>query len=189
MAIRTESSQKFIARNRAPRVQIEYDVELYGAQKKVELPFVMGVLADLSGKPAEPLAEVPDRKFLEFDIDNFDERMKSMRPRVAFTVPNVLSGEGNLAVDITFEKMEDFSPENVARKVEPLRRLLEARTQLSNLLTYMDGKSGAENVLEKLIDNPALMKSIMESARPASSAPASSAPAETPESAPPAESE
>jgi len=95
------SSQKFIARNRAPRVQIEYDVELYGAQKKVELPFVMGVMADLSGKPAEPLPDVADRKFLEIDVDNFDERLKSCKPRVAFQVPNTLTGEGNLSVEMT----------------------------------------------------------------------------------------
>ena len=88
------SSQKFIARNRAPRVQIEYDVELYGAQKKVQLPFVMGVMADLSGNPKEPLPAVADRKFLEIDVDNFDERMKAMKPRVAFQVPNTLTGRG-----------------------------------------------------------------------------------------------
>src|ERR1700756_5512675 len=111
------SSQKFINRNRAPRVQIEYDVELYGAQKKIELPFVMGVMADLSGKPAEPLAPVADRKFLEIDVDNFDERMKACKPRVAFAVPKTLTGEGNLSVDVTFESMADFSPEAVAKKV------------------------------------------------------------------------
>ena len=86
------SSQKFIARNRAPRVQIEYDVELYGAEKKIQLPFVMGVLADLSGKPADPQAPVGERKFLEFDVDNFDARMKAMKPRIAFSVPNTLTG-------------------------------------------------------------------------------------------------
>lgn len=94
----TTSSQKFIARNRAPRVQIEYDVELYGAEKKVQLPFVMGVMADLAGKPAEPQAAVADRKFLEIDVDNFDARLKAMKPRVAFNVPNVLTGEGNLSL-------------------------------------------------------------------------------------------
>ena len=104
------SSQKFIARNRAPRVQIEYDVELYGAEKKVQLPFVMGVMSDLSGKSEEPLPPVADRKFLEIDVDNFDERMKSMKPRAAFSVPNTLTGEGNLAIDLTFESMNDFTP-------------------------------------------------------------------------------
>ena len=155
-----DSSQKFIARNRAPRVQIEYDVELYGAQKKVQLPFVMGVMADLSGKPAEPLGPVAERKFLEIDVDNFDSRMKSMKPRVAFAVPNTLTGDGNLSVDITFESMEDFTPAAIARKVDALNKLLEARTQLSNLLTYMDGKSGAEELLAKVLKDPALLKSI-----------------------------
>ena len=134
-----ESSQKFIARNRAPRVQIEYDVEVYGAEKKVQLPFVMGVLADLSGQPAEPLAPVAERKFLEIDVDNFDERLKAMKPRVAVQVPNTLTGEGNLAIDMTFESMDDFTPAAIARKVDSLNKLLEARQQLSNLLTYMDG--------------------------------------------------
>lgn len=115
MAI-SNSSQKFIARNRAPRVQIEYDVEIYGSEKKVELPFVMGVLADLSGKPLEPLPAVGDRKFFSIDIDNFDERMKAMKPRVAFSVPNTLSGDGQLMVDITFESMDDFSPAAIAKK-------------------------------------------------------------------------
>ncbi|HXC37198.1 MAG TPA: type VI secretion system contractile sheath small subunit, partial [Candidatus Acidoferrales bacterium] len=114
------SSQKFIQRNRAPRVQIEYDVELYGAQKKIELPFVMGVMADLSGKPADPLAPVADRKFLEIDVDNFDERMKACKPRVAFQVPNTLTGEGNMNVELTFQSMDDFSPAAVARKVDSL---------------------------------------------------------------------
>jgi type VI secretion system protein ImpB len=154
------SSQKFIARNRAPRVQIEYDVELYGAEKKVQLPFVMGVMSDLSGKSEEPLPPVADRKFLEIDVDNFDDRMKSMKPRAAFSVPNTLTGQGNMAVDITFESMDDFSPAAIARKVEPLRKLLEARTQLSNLMTYMDGKTGAEELISKVMQDPALLKSL-----------------------------
>ena len=154
------SSQKFIARNRAPRVQIEYDVELYGAQKKVQLPFVMGVMADLSGKPEDPLPPVADRKFLEIDVDNFDARMKSMKPRVAFQVENTLTGEGNLPVDITFESMDDFSPAAVARKVDGLSKLLEARTQLSNLITYMDGKSGAEELVSRLLQDKALLETL-----------------------------
>jgi type VI secretion system protein ImpB len=155
-----DSSQKFIARNRAPRVQIEYDVELYGAEKKVQLPFVMGVMSDLAGKSEVPQPSVADRKFLEIDVDNFDDRMKSMKPRAAFTVPNTLTGEGNLAVDITFESMDDFSPAAIAAKVEPLRELLEARTQLSNLMTYMDGKTGAEDLISKIITDPALLKTL-----------------------------
>ena len=161
------SSQKFIARNRAPRVQIEYDVELYGSNKKMQIPFVMGVMADLSGKPAEPLAPVADRKFLEIDVDNFDERLKSMKPRAAFNVPNTLTGEGNLSVDLTFESMADFSPEAVARKVGALSNLLEARTQLKDLLTYMDGKVGAEELLGNVLKNPELLKSLATAPKPA----------------------
>src|ERR1700730_12047823 len=161
-----ESSQKFIARNRAPRVQIEYDVETYGSEKKIQLPFVMGVMADLSGKPAEALPSVANRKFLEIDVDNFDERLKSMKPRAAFQVPNSLTGEGNINVDITFESMDDFSPAAVARKVDALNKLLEARTQLSNLVTYMDGKSGAEELISKVLNDPALLKSLADKAKP-----------------------
>ncbi len=161
-----ESSQKFIARNRAPRVQIEYDVEVYGSEKKVQLPFVMGVVADLSGKPADPLAPVVDRKFLEVDVDNFDDRLKSMKPRAAFQVENTLTGEGKLNVDLSFESMDDFSPAAVARKVEPLRKLLEARTQLSNLVTYMDGKSGAEELISRALSDEALLKALMSAAKP-----------------------
>jgi type VI secretion system protein ImpB len=161
------SSQKFIARNRAPRVQIEYDVELYGAQKKVQLPFVMGVMSDLSGKPAEPLPQVSDRKFLEIDVDNFDDRLKAMKPRVAFAVPNTLTGEGNMSVDITFESMDDFSPAAIARKVGALNELLQARQQLANLVTYMDGKAGAEELIGKVMRDPTLLKTLAAAPKPA----------------------
>ncbi len=161
-----ESSQKFIARNRAPRVQIEYDVELYGAEKLIQLPFVMGVLADLSGKPEDPLAPVADRKFLEIDVDNFEERLKSMKPRVAFQVPNTLTGEGNMNVDLTFESMDDFSPAAVARKVDSLNQLLQARTQLDNLLTFMDGKSGAEDLIADALKDPALLQALAAAPKP-----------------------
>ena len=162
-----KSSQKFIARNRAPRVQIEYDVEVYGAEKKIQLPFVMGVMADLSGKPAESLPGVADRKAVEIDVDNFDSRLKSMKPRVAFNVPNTLTGEGNLSVDLAFENMDDFSPAAVARKVDSLSKMLDARTQLSNLLTYMDGKSGAEELIAQAIQDPALLQSLASAPKPA----------------------
>ncbi|WP_095587969.1 type VI secretion system contractile sheath small subunit [Actibacterium ureilyticum] len=161
-----ESSQRFIARNRAPRVQIEYEVELYGAEKKIQLPFVMGVMSDLAGKSEVEQPAVADRKFLEIDVDNFDERMKSMAPRAAFQVPNTLTGEGNLAVDITFESMDDFSPAAIAAKVAPLKKLLDARTQLSNLMTYMDGKTGAEELLAKVMQDPALLQTLAAQAAP-----------------------
>ena len=160
------SSQKFIARNRAPRVQIEYDVEIYGAEKKVELPFIMGVMADLSGKPEEPLPSVDQRKFLEIDVDNFDDRLKGCKPRVAFQVPNTLTGEGNMMVDLSFESMDDFSPSAVARKVDALNQLLSARNQLSNLVTYMDGKSGAEALVAKLLQDPTLLKTLASAPKP-----------------------
>ena len=160
------SSQKFIARNRAPRVQIEYDVEVYGSEKKVNLPFVMGVLSDLSGTPEESLQPVADRKFLEIDIDNFDERLRSMKPRVAMQVENTLTGNGKMGVDMTFESMDDFSPAAIARKVEPLAKLLEARSQLQNLLTYMDGKTHAEKLDSKLLEDPALLSALASAPKP-----------------------
>ena len=146
------NSQKFVGKNRAPRVQVEYDVELYGAEKKVNLPFVMGVMSDLSGKPAEHLPSVEARSFQEFDDENFDD--------------NTLTGEGNLAVDITFESMDDFSPDKVAEKVDGLKQLLEARKQLSNLLSYMDGKTGAEELIAKILKDPALLQALAKEANP-----------------------
>lgn len=159
----TDGAQKFIARNRAPRVQIEYDVELYGSEKKVQLPFVMGVMSDLAGKSEVAQPAIADRQFLEIDVDNFDDRMKAMRPRAAFSVPNTLTGEGNLSVDLTFEKMDDFTPAAIAAKIEPLRELLQARTQLSDLMTYMDGKVGAETLIEKVMADPTLLAAISQS--------------------------
>jgi len=160
------SSQKFIARNRAPRVQIEYDVELYGAEKKVQLPFVMGVTADLSGQPEQPLPPVAERKFVEISVDNFDDRLKAMKPRVALQVPNTLTNEGNLQVAMTFESMQDFSPAAVASKVDALRKLLEARTQLANLITFMDGKAGAEGLIAKVLQDPALLQTLAAAPKP-----------------------
>ncbi|BEM43865.1 type VI secretion system contractile sheath small subunit [Serratia marcescens] len=163
---KSRSGQKFIARNRAPRVQIEYDVEIYGAERKIQLPFVMGVMADLVGKAVDPQASVEERKFMEIDVDNFDERMKSLKPRVAYQVDNTLTGEGKLNIDLTFESMEDFSPAAIARKVDSLGNLLDARTQLSNLLSYMDGKNGAEELISKILQNPALLQSLTDAPKP-----------------------
>ncbi|WP_281557755.1 type VI secretion system contractile sheath small subunit [Thalassomonas sp. RHCl1] len=157
----SNSGQKFIGRNRAPRVQIEYDVELYGAEKKVQIPFVMGVLADLSGKPEEDLPAISERKALEIDVDNFDDRLKSVKPRVAFRVPNTMTGEGELSVDVSFESMDDFSPAAIAAKVDGLKDLFKARQQLANLITYMDGKEGAEELIQKAIADPALLEALI----------------------------
>ena len=164
-----KSGQKWIAKNRAPRVQIEYDVEVYGSEKKIQIPFVMGVMADLSGKSEVALPDIADRKFLQIDFDNVDARMKAIKPRVAFNVPNTLTGEGYISVDVSFESMDDFSPASVAKKVGALNQLLDARTQLHNLLSYMDGKSGAEELLAKVLQDPALMVSLSATAKPADS--------------------
>ena len=162
-----QSSQKFIARNRPPRVQIEYDVELYGAEKMVQIPFVMGVLADLSGKPKQddPIVPIGERKFLDIDAENFNDRLKAMKPHAAFRVPNTLTGEGDLSIDLTFESLDDFSPAAIARRVDGLKQLLEARTQLDNLLTFMDGKSGAEELIAKLINDPSLLQVLTSAAK------------------------
>jgi type VI secretion system protein ImpB len=138
----------------------------------------MGVLADLSGKPAEPLPPVADRKMLEIDVDNFDDRLKAMKPRIAFQVPNTLTGEGNLNVELTFESMDDFSPAAVARKVDALNKLLQARSQLANLLTYMDGKSGAEELIAKVLQDPTLLQALAAAPKPADSAATDQTPAE-----------
>lgn len=149
------SSQKFIGRNNAPRVQIEYDVEIYGSNKKVELPFVTGVMADLSGHRDKPLAAVEDRKFLTFDQDNFDARMRAIKPRLKFYVDNTLSDdEEQLDVELEFESMDDFSPGAIARRIPQMDKLLQARTHLAELITYMDGKASAEEVVKQLLEQP-----------------------------------
>src|SRR5260221_13178487 len=133
----------------------------------------MGLLAALSGKPTEPLAPVADRKFLEIDVDNFDSRLKAIKPRVPFQVPNTLTGEGNISVDISFDNMDDFSPAALAQKVDALNKLLTARQQLSNLVTYMDGKSGAEELIANVLQDPSLLASLAATKKPADEGPAS----------------
>ena len=160
-----ESGQKFIGKNRTPRVQVEYDVELYGDEKKIELPFVTGVMADLSGNAGDPEVKKQTQKFVDIDVDNFDERMKSMAPHTKFRVPNKMTGEGELSVDLSFESMDDFNPAAVASKVDGLKDLLQARKELSNLLSYMDGKEGAESLINKILNDPALMKALAAKAK------------------------
>ncbi|WP_134496561.1 type VI secretion system contractile sheath small subunit [Microvirga pakistanensis] len=160
----TDTGQKFIRRNRAPRVHISYE-DPYDAERKVELPFVMGVLADLSGnRPGVEKPDVGERKFLEFDMDNFDQRMEAIEPGVAFRVANKLGDEDGeqLSVELKFRKMDDFSPAGVARQVPALARLLEARQQLSNLLRYMDGKAAASDQIRALLADPQLMAALQE---------------------------
>lgn len=161
------SGQKFLARNRSPRVQIEYDVEIYGAEKKIELPFVMGVFSDLAGKSKQELANLNDRVFLDIDVDNFDERMKAIQPRVAFDVENTLTEEGGkLMVEMEFNGMDDFSPDQIAQKIPSLKALLDARVELSNLLSYMDGKVEAEELISKILSEPDLLKSLAKRSKP-----------------------
>jgi type VI secretion system protein ImpB len=154
------SSQKFIARNRPPRVHIEYEVMTGPAKKKVELPFVLGVMSDLSGKSKKEKKSLADRDFEDFDVDNFEQKMKGIAPRAVFQVENTLTGEGKLAIDMTFESMNDFSPAAVARKIPALAKLLEARQELSDLLGYMDGKDDAQDLLDRVLKDPELMKAL-----------------------------
>jgi type VI secretion system protein ImpB len=170
----TSSGQAFIRRNRPPRVHITYE-DPYDAEKQVEIPFVMGVLSDLSGNASEVAKpDFADRGFLDFDMDNFENRLSAIKPAVSFRVDNKLAEtEGEqMPVKLKFEKMEDFSPASVAKQVPALASLLEARTQLANLLRYMDGKVSAEDALKKLLSDPQLMALLKERAaeRPASEA-------------------
>ncbi len=144
-------------RVRPPRVNITYEVELGGAQVMKELPFVAGVISDLSGQPKEPLGKLKDRKFVEIDRDNFDDVLKSMKPRVAIRVDNTLKGDGSeLSVELNFEKLSDFEPEAIVRQVEPLRKLLEVRGQLKDLQSRTEGNDRLEDMLNEIIDNDAL---------------------------------
>jgi len=155
-----KSGQKFIKQNRAPRVHIEYEVETFGAMQKVELPFVMGVMSDLSGKSHVEKKTLADREFSEFDMDNFEQRMGAIAPRAAFNVDNTLTGEGKVAVDLTFKTMQDFSPGEIAKNVPALAKLLETRQQLNDLMLYMDGKDGAQDLLDKVLKDPAMMAAL-----------------------------
>jgi type VI secretion system protein ImpB len=161
-----KSGQRFIKENRAPRVHIEYEVETFGSRQKVELPFVMGVMSDLSGKSNVEKKVLDKRDFVEFDMDNFEQKMEAIAPRAAFNVENTLTGEGKLAIDMTFKTLDDFSPGAVAKNVPALAKLLEARQQLSDLMAYMDGKDGAQELLDKVLKDPELMKALA-SAKPA----------------------
>jgi type VI secretion system protein ImpB len=165
----SKTGQRFIKENRAPRVHIEYEVETYGSRQKVELPFVMGVMSDLSGKSEVEKKTLDKRDFLEFDMDNFEQRMEAIAPRAVFQVQNTLTGEGKIGVDLTFKSMEDFTPGAVVKQVPALNKLLEARQELSDLMAYMDGKDGAQELLDKVLKDPDLMKSLA-SAKPASDA-------------------
>jgi type VI secretion system protein ImpB len=154
-----QSSQRFIKRNRPPRVHITYD-DPTNAEEKIELPFVMGVMSDLSGNsPGVEKVDIKDRKFLDIDMDNIDNRMAAIQPGVSFRVTNKLSEDSDekMSVNLRFNKMADFEPAAVAKQVPALAKLLEARTHLANLMRYMDGKVAAEESLKKLLADPQLM--------------------------------
>jgi len=167
-----ESTQHKLLRVRPPRVKITYDVETGGAIERKELPFVIGVMADLSGKPAEPLPRLADRKFVAIDRDNFDEVMKSAAPRLALRVPNRLQpdAEDNLNVELTFEKFDDFAPEAVVKQSPALAKLFEARGRLRDLLTKLDGNDRLDALLAEVVENTerqdALKKQLSEGEKP-----------------------
>jgi len=149
-----ESTQQKLSRVRPPRVHITYDVEVGGAIETKEIPFVVGVMGDYSGMPAEPLPRVRDRKFIEIDRDNFDSVLAGMKPRLAFRVDNKLTNDGSkLGVELKFNGMADFEPDQVVQQVEPLRRLVQGRQRLSDLLSKMDGNDKLENLLTDVLKN------------------------------------
>lgn len=161
-----ESMQRKLERIRAPRVHISYDVETGGAIEKKELPFVMGVLGDFTGHPAEPLARLKDRKFVEVTGDNFDDVLKSMKPHLKMTVDNVLAegqeGATKLGVDLKFESLDDFNPDKVALQVDPLRKLLELRQQLADLRGSLQGNEKLEEVIQATLSSEEKLKQIKE---------------------------
>ena len=156
-----ESLQHTLDRVRSPRVQITYDVEVGDSIEKKEIPFVVGVLGDFSGKPGEPLPKMKDRKFVEIDRDNFNKVLEGMKPRVAFRVENKLANDGSqLAVDLRFKSMDDFHPESVAEQITPLKKLVEARKRLSDLLTKLDGNDKLDELLQDIISNTDALKKL-----------------------------
>ena len=160
----SNSLQKWVGRNRPPRVQITYDVEIGDAIEKRELPMVVGLLADLSGQPAEPLPKLKERRLVEIDRDNFDEIMSKIAPRLDLSVPDTMKGEGNLKVELNFAKFSDFHPESIVQKVPRLAKLLEARQQLRDLLAKLDGNDELDLMLERIVQNSEELKKVQSQA-------------------------
>jgi type VI secretion system protein ImpB len=156
-----QGTQKKLERVRPPRVSITYEVETGGAIEMKELPFVMGVLADLSGNPAQPLPRLKERKFVEVNPDNFDTVLKSAQPRLQFTTENKLQPDGSkIAVELKFESLDDFSPDKVAEQVKPLRELLELRTKLADLRGKLQGNDKLEEILQQTINDADAMRKL-----------------------------
>jgi type VI secretion system protein ImpB len=167
----SDSLQKWVGRNRPPRVQITYDVEIGDAVEKKELPLVVGLLADLSGQPLVPPPKLKDRRFVEIDRDNFNQVMAKIAPRLDLSVPDTLKGEGNLKVELTFNDFDQFHPEAIARQIPRLAKLLEARQQLRDLLAKLDGNDELDALLENILQNTEDLKSL-KGAEEAAAAPA-----------------
>lgn len=158
-----ESLQHKLDRVRAPRVHITYDVEIGGAIEMKELPFVIGVLGDFSGKPEQPLPKLKDRKFVEVDRDNFNQVMSGMKPRAAFSVENKLTDDDSkMNVELNFRGMDDFSPDQVVQQVKPLKKLIEARRKLSDLFSKMDGNDRLGELLQEIVENTDKQKELSE---------------------------
>ena len=162
-----ESTQHKLDRVRSPRVQITYDVEVGDAIQKKDLAFVVGIMSDLAGNPAKPLPKMKERKFVEIDRDNFDKVMTGIQPRVALRVDNKLTGDPDSAlnVDLTFNSIEDFEPTKIVERVEPLRRLYEARKRLTDLVAKLDGNDALEQILQDVMANPGNLQQIKDTAR------------------------
>jgi type VI secretion system protein ImpB len=149
-----QSTQHKLDRVRPPRVHITYDVEVGGAIEMKELPFVVGVLGDFSGKPEQPLGRLRDRKFVEIDRDNFDQVLAGMKPRLTYRVDNKLTdSDSTMGVELKFNSIEDFEPDQLVQQVDPLRKMVEARRRLSDLLSKMDGNDRLEEILQDIIQN------------------------------------
>ena len=177
----SESTQHRLDRVRKPRVHLTYDVEIGDSFESKELPFVVGVLADLSGKPEEALPKLKDRKFVDIDRDNFNRVMASIKPRLAFQVDNTLQNDGTkMNVELRFSQMADFEPEQVVKQVEPLRKLLEARDRLNNLVNKMDGNDKLEDLLGQVVQSTDMQKKLRTETGRADQAPDAPAAPETP---------
>jgi len=173
----SDSLQKWVGRNRPPRVQITYDVEIGDAVEKKELPLVVGLLADLSGQPAVPLPKLKERRFVEIDRDNFNEIMAKIAPRLDLSVPDAMKGEGNLKLELNFQNFDDFHPEAIVKQIPRLAKLLEARQQLRDLLAKLDGNDELDSLLENIVQNTEELKTVQTQANEGAEASAGDAPA------------
>ena len=171
----SDSLQKWVGRNRPPRVQITYDVEIGGATEKKELPLVVGILADLSGQPLVPPPKLKDRRLIEIDRDNFNEVMGKIAPRLDMSVPDTYKGQGNLKVELNFTQFDHFHPESIVKQVPRLAKLLEVRQQMRDLLGKLDGNDELDALLENIIQNTQELKVLKGDNAPATSAPAPAA--------------